>query len=443
MDAPKMSVEVSRNSENAGEIQMETDSIEELRRLPHKLLVGIKWIGFGILAGIIVGGISAVFAKAIGMATAYRLAHTRIVFFLPAAGLFVIWYYHRLGARHPRGTNLVLEAIREGSRIPVRMAPLIIVSTVITHLFGGSAGREGAALQVGGSLGHGLGQLLRFREADRRRTIMCGMSAAFSALFGTPLAAAILSMEISTVGVMYYSALVPCAVSALTAYLIAQVINPGSEVMLLESVPEFHAAEGAYTVILALACAVVSILFATSMHRGKKLLVKLMPNDYIRAAVSGILIVLLTLLVGDQTYNGTGSDMIARCVEDPAFKVPFYAFLMKIIFTSITLGGGFQGGEIVPSLFIGATFGHFAGAMVGLDPSLCSAIGMACVFCGVTNCPIASLLIAFEMFGFEASSYFILAIAITYLFSGNYGIYSAQKIRFSKWDPAQVDADTH
>lgn len=422
---------------------MSTEQLEYWKQLPYKLLVGLKWIGFGALAGIFVGGVSALFARAIVMATAFRKAHTMIVFLLPLAGVFIVWFYHRLGARKPRGTNLVLEAIREGQRVPVRMAPLIIVSTVITHLFGGSAGREGAALQVGGSLGNGLGRLLHFRPTDRRRTIMCGMSAAFSALFGTPLAATMLSMEISTVGVMYYSALVPCAVAALTAHFVAQWINPGSEAMLLSSVPHFDVRMALCTLLLSAACAVVSILFATAMHRSKKLLQARFANDYLRAAVSGVLLVLLTLLVGEQTYNGTGSDMIASCIEDPSFSVPLYAFLLKILFTSITLGGGFQGGEIVPSLFIGATFGHAVGAFTGMDPALCAAIGMACVFCGVTNCPVASLLIAFELFGFEASSYFILAIAITYLFSGNYGIYAAQRIRFSKWDPAEVDSFVH
>ncbi len=417
--------------------------MEYWKQLPYKLRVGLKWIGFGALAGIAVGGISALFARAIVLATAFRKAHAAIVFLLPLAGLFIVWFYHRLGARKPRGTNLVLEAIRKGERVPVRMAPLIIVSTVLTHLFGGSAGREGAALQVGGSLGNGLGRLLHFQAADRRRTIMCGMSAAFSALFGTPLAATMLSMEISTVGVMYYSALVPCAVAALTAHFVAQRIHPGSETMLLSEVPEFTVRAALCTLLLALACAVVSILFATAMHRSKKLLGTRLQNDYLRAAVSGVLIVALTLLVGDQTYNGTGSDFIAGCIEDPARTVPVYAFLLKILFTSITLGGGFQGGEIVPSLFIGASFGHAVGTLTGMDPALSSAIGMACVFCGVTNCPVASLLIAFELFGFEASSYFILAIAITYLFSGNYGIYAAQRIRFSKWDPAETDAATH
>ena len=422
---------------------MGTNYVAYWKTLPYKLLVGLKWIGFGVLTGILVGGVSALFAKAIVLATGFRLAHTWIVFLLPLAGLFIVLFYHRLGARKPRGTNLVLEAIRESERVPVKMAPLIIVSTVLTHLFGGSAGREGAALQVGGSLGHGLGQLLHFRKEERRRTIMCGMSAAFSALFGTPLAATVLSMEISTVGVMYYSSLVPCAVSALTAHFVAQAINLGSEAMLLSAVPAFHVRDAVCTGLFAWACALVSILFATSMHSSKKLLQKYFPNDYIRVAVSGVIIVVLTLLVGDQTYNGTGSNIIASCIENPTFKLAFYAFLLKILFTSVTLGGGFQGGEIVPSLFIGATFGHVVGSFTGMNPALCSAIGMACVFCGVTNCPLASLLIAFEMFGFDASSYFILAIAITYLFSGNYGIYGAQKIRFSKWDPAEIDANTH
>ncbi len=409
----------------------------------HSLLVGIKWILFGGLCGVLIGAVAAIFANAIVLATGFRMAHGKIILLLPFAGLLIVLYYRALGAKQPKGTNLVLSAIREGDAIPARMAPLIIVSTVITHLFGGSVGREGAALQVGGSLGELLGKLLHFKEAERRRVIMCGMSAAFSALFGTPLAAAILPMEISTVGIIYDAALVPCVVSALTAHFTAEALGASESILTLGNVVEFTPGTALITLVFAALCAVVSVLFCKTMHESKHLMTKHFRNPYIRVFVSGLLVVIMTALVGSQTYNGTGSSIIDACINDPAFSISSAAFLLKILFTAVTLSGGFQGGEIVPSLFIGATFGHAFALLTGCDPALFSAIGMACVFCGVTNCPIASLLISCEMFGFGGSSFYLMAVAITYLFSGNYGIYSAQKIRHSKFEPGRIDANTH
>ena len=409
----------------------------------HSFLVGIKWILFGGLCGLIIGAVAALFAQGIVLATAFRTAHGKIILLLPIAGLLIVLYYRTLGAKQPKGTNLVLSAIREGEEVPLRMAPLIILSTVVTHLFGGSVGREGAALQVGGSLGAGLGKLFRFREDERRRVIMCGMSAAFSALFGTPLAAAVLSMEISTVGIMYYAALVPCVVSALTAHLVAEYLGVSESILILKEVVEFTPKTAGITLVFAALCAMVSVLFCTVMHRTKHLMASRIPNPYVRVFVSGVVVVILTALVGSQTYNGTGAAVIDACINDPAFQISSAAFLLKILFTAVTLSGGFQGGEIVPSLFIGATFGHAFALLIGGDPALFSAIGMACVFCGVTNCPIAALLISCEMFGFGGSSFYLMAIAITYLFSGNYGIYSAQRILHSKFEPGKIDSFTH
>ena len=409
----------------------------------EKLKVSFKWIGFGLLTGIIVGFCASIFAKLIVAVTALRLAHTWILYFLPLAGIPIVWLYHKAGSAGVGGTNMVLSAIREEKQVPGLLAPLIFISTVLTHMFGGSAGREGAALQMGGSMGNMLGQIFRFGKNDRRRVTMCGMSAAFSALFGTPLAAAVMPMEISTVGIIYYSALVPCAIASLTAHQIAKWMGLESEAMLLSSVPAFTPLRGLFFALFAVLCALVSILFCTSMHKTEHLLSKHVKNDYVKIVSGGILIILLTILVGDQTYNGAGSGILASCVLDPQFKACWYMFLLKILFTVVTLSAEYKGGEIVPSLFIGATFGNFFGNLPGQDPALCAAVGMACVFCGVTNCPLAALLISFELFGFEAMPYLLLAVSLTYLFSGNYGIYTGQTIRYSKFTPGRIDAKTH
>ncbi len=416
---------------------------EYLHQLLHSFLIGVKWILFGVFTGATVGAVAAVFANAIVAATDFRLSHGKILLLLPFAGLFIVFIYQISGHPQPKGTNRVLTAIREKENIPAAMAPLIICSTVITHLFGGSVGREGAALQVGGSLGTLIGRIFHFKESERRRVIMCGMSAAFSALFGTPLAAAILSMEISTVGIMYYAALVPCVISALTAHYVAELLGASETILTVGHVTDLHPGAAVITVLFAACCALVSVLFCTAMHQTKHLMTSKVANPYLRVFLGGVIIIALTALVGDQTYNGTGSSIIAECINNPEFTIVPWAFLLKILFTAISLGSGFQGGEIVPSLFIGATFGHAFAMFTGVDPALYSAIGMACVFCGVTNCPIATLLISCEMFGFEGSSFYLIAIAITYLFSGNYGIYSAQRILHSKFDPGRIDSFTH
>ncbi len=413
------------------------------KELLHAFLTGVRWILFGGICGIVIGAVASLFAIAIVAVTDFRLQHGWILYLLPFAGLIIVYVYRKTGNAHPRGTNRVLDAIRSREPVPGIMAPLIIFATVLTHLFGGSVGREGAALQVGGSLGTEIGKLFHFKESERRRVIMCGMSAAFSALFGTPLAAAILSMEISTVGIMYYAALVPCVISALTAHYVADLMGVSETILTVEPAADFQPLSAGSTLLFAFCCALVSVLFCRVMHRTKHIMTEKLPNPYVRVLVSGLLILLMTLLVGDQTYNGTGSNIIASCINDPTLSIVPWAFLLKILFTAVSLAGGYQGGEIVPSLFIGATFGHAVAVLFGTDPSLYSAIGMACVFCGVTNCPIASLLISCEMFGFSGSCFYLLAIAVTYLFSGNYGIYSAQHILHSKFDCGQIDANAH
>lgn len=423
---------------------MSFDTFNFFKTFYHKLFVNMKWMIFGTLSGIIVGTVSAYFGKGITLATEFRGEHPFILFLLPLAGVFIVSFYHMLGSRSPKGTNLVLDAIHNGQRVPFRMAPLIMVSTVVTHMFGGSAGREGAALQVGGSLGHALGNLLGFSDKDRRRTIMCGMSASFSALFGTPLAATIMPIEMSTVGIMYYSALAPCAIAALTAHFVAEYINPGAEsVMTIKEVIPFTVQSGLFTLIFSVLCALVAILFCYILHKTKKIAKSTIPNPYLRAIVAGTLVIIMTLLAGSQTYNGAGSDIIAACTGNPAFTIVPYAFLLKMIFTAVTLSGGFQGGEIVPTLFIGATFGHAIAGFFQISPMMGAALGAVLVFCGVTNCPVASILIGFELFGFQMSPFLLLGVAVTYLFSGNYSLYSSQKIKFNKYDPEEINKNTH
>ncbi len=405
-----------------------------------RFCIFIKWLIFSVLSGILIGGAGTIFHYCMAWANETRLLYPSLVLLLPFAGLLIVGAYHVMHDEKDTGTNLVLAAIHSGKHIPLKMAPLIFISTIMTHLFGGSAGREGAALQLGGSIGNTLGCLLKFDEKDQHIMIMCGMSAAFSALFGTPMAAAIFSMEVVSVGIMHYAALVPCVISSLTANGVAAYFHVMPEQFLLTELPEFSLATGVPIALLAMLCAGVSTLFCIMLHSGENLYKKYLPNPYLRIFTGGTFIVILTLLVKTQDYNGAGMPIIERCFEND--YVP-YAFLLKMVFTAVTLGSGFKGGEIVPSFVIGGTFGCLFGNVTGFFPALCTACGMGAVFCGVTNCPITSLLICFELFGFTGMPYYLLSIALGYMLSGYYGLYHSQKIMYSKYKTEFINRKTH
>lgn len=401
-----------------------------LGRIIKNLGVFIRWGIFSTFVGLFVGAFSTLFAFCLRQVTDFRTEHPQMIFLLPLAGVVVVFLYGIFQYKNDKGTNLVLSTIHAESKIPFRMAPLIFISTILTHLFGGSAGREGAALQLGGSIGQQLGKLFRFDEKDQRIVVMCGMSAAFSAIFGTPIAASIFSMEVVSVGVMYYAALVPCVFSALVASKFAVHMGIGPDVFCLTEIPAFQLVPSLKIMGLALCCAALSVLFCISLHSLGDIYRKHFKNPYVRILFSSVLIILLTVLLQTDDYMGAGVPVIGRAIEG---KVEPLAFFWKIVFTALTLEAGFKGGEIVPSFFVGATFGCLFGQLLGVSPSLCAAVGMMSVFCGVTNCPITSMLISFELFGYEAVPYFLLGVSISYLMSGYYGLYHDQTIVYSKY----------
>ena len=414
--------------------------IQKILHIRDRVVVAVKWVLFSVLSGLSIGLVGTLFYLSTKEVTVLREHNPWLIWLLPLGGLAIVAMYRMMHDESDTGTNLVLDAIHSGKEIPLKMAPLIFIATVITHLFGGSAGREGAALQLGGSIGNSLGRLFRFDEKDQHIMIMCGMSAAFSALFGTPIASAVFSMEVVSVGIMYYAALVPCVMSALIAHQVALWFGAEYAVFSLGGLPDFTLYSAGMITLLAIACAGVSVLFCVMLRKVGKLYARFLKNTYLRAAVGGLLVVLLTLLVGNQDYNGAGVSNIAAFM---AGKVVPAAFLVKMVFTAITLGAGYKGGEIIPSFYIGAAFGCLFGQVMGFSPMLCTAVAMSAVFCGVTNCPITSLLISFELFGYNGAFYFLLAIAFSYMLSGYYGLYSSQKIIYSKYKTTYINRKTH
>ena len=389
----------------------------------------LRWITLAILTGFVVGGVGILFVKALGLSNTFRTEHPEIILALPLAGLFIVFLYKISKYENDKGTNLVISTLHGETQIPFRMTPLIFISTNLTHLFGGSAGREGAALQLGGSIGNQLGRWFKLDKKDTELIVMCGMTAAFSSIFGTPLAAVIFAMEVGTIGMMHYSAFVPCMFASLVASTFAHEMGCHAEAFTIIEPLKFALKPALLIVVLGILCALISMVFCKTLHAAGHQLRKWIPNAYLRVIAGSVVIIGLTALLGTSAYSGAGVNLIEEAFLGEAPKA---AFALKIIFTAITLGVGFKGGEIVPSFCIGATFGCLFGSLVGISPSLCAAVGMVSVFCGVTNCPISSLIIGFEMFGFDSMRYLLIGVAISYMLSGYTGLYSEQTIMFSK-----------
>lgn len=405
-------------------------------RIMRNLAVFIRWGIFSAFVGLFVGAFSTLFAFCLRQVTSFRMENPWLILCLPLAGVVIVFLYGVFRYKNDKGTNMVLSSIHAEAEVPFRMAPLIFISTIITHLFGGSAGREGAALQLGGSIGQQLGKLFRFDEKDQRIVVMCGMSAAFSAIFGTPIAASIFSMEVVSVGVMYYAALVPCVFSSLVASKFANHMGIGPNVFKIRQMPLFEVVPSLKVIGLALCCAALSVVFCMALHSLGDFYRNKLKNPYIRIIVSSLVIILLTIILQTDDYMGAGVPVIQRAIQG---NVEPLAFVWKIVFTALTLEAGFKGGEIVPSFFVGATFGCLFGHIVGISPSLCAAVGMMSVFCGVTNCPITSMLIAFELFGYHGVPFFLLGISVSYLMSGYYGLYHDQTIVYSKYKTEYIN----
>ncbi|MCC8120575.1 MAG: chloride channel protein [Oscillospiraceae bacterium] len=415
--------------------------LQRLGRWGENPLLFVRWLALAAGVGLVVGAASAGFYFTFQFVTQLRQAHPWLLFLLPAGGVAIVLLYRLGGMERDRGTNFVLAAVREDEILRLRTAPLVFVSTMVTHLFGGSSGREGAILQIGGSISSWLGRLLPLDEEDREIMTMCGMAAGFSALFGTPLTAAIFAMEVVSVGMMDYAALVPCILSAAVGLLTAQLFQVPATSFSLSGIPALSPLSLIQVVALGVLLALLAVVFRQAMHTAAQLYRRFFPNPILRAAVGGALVVALTYVVwlwnpGSYDYNGAGAAVLASALTGQARPE---AFALKILFTALTLSAGYKGGEIVPVFFTGATFGCTVAPLLGLEPSFGAGVGLVGLFCGVTNCPVASLLLALELFctsdglfSGQAFLLFAVAVAVSYTLSGYSGLYQEQKILFEK-----------
>lgn len=418
--------------------------------LKEVLLPEFRWkeIGLDLLSfvrnlfianfiGLVIGGYCSLFGLLIIYVTKLRMEHEWLLYLLPFGGLAIVALYRWCGIKRSRGTNRILESISSGEIIPLRSTPLITVATAFTHLFGGSAGREGAALQIGGSIGNWLGVQLKFEQKDITIMTMCGMSAAFAALFGTPLAATVFSMEVISIGIMHYSAIVPCAVASIVGAKLAQFLGLVPEHFPVEQFAKLDWKMGLGIVIFSILSALASVIFCLILQKAEILYQKYLINPYVRIFVGGVLVIGITLLLGTRDYNGAGIQVIERMVEGEGIWA--LGFLAKMVLTALTLGAGFKGGEIVPTIFVGAAFGCVIAPVLGISGSVGAAMGICALFCGVTNCPLTAIVLSFELFGYEGMPYYLLVAAISYRLSGYTSLYHGQKIMYSKSRPEYIN----
>ena len=413
---------------------------ERMKKVGIDLLAFLRSLAMAVLLGIGVGVYSCAFAMLINFLAGVRMQNPWLLYLLPVGGLAIVGFYHLLKADDPKGTNRVLESISsEDETLPIKMTPLITVGTSITHLFGGSAGREGAALQIGGSIGATFARALKLGKTEVMIMTMCGMSAAFSAMFGTPLTATIFAMEVVSIGILHYSAIVPCAISALVAGLMGRLIGYVPEAYPHVSFPSFTILNGLSTLALGILCAALSVVFCIILHKTEHFLKKFLKNQYLRTVVGGALVIGITLLLGTRDYNGAGGPLIEQALNGNAL---WYSFLIKMILTAITLGACYKGGEIIPTIFVGATFGCVVAPLLGLPAATGAALGICGLFCGVTNCPLASIALCFELFGISGLPLFLIVAAVSFRLSGYYSLYTGQKIMYSKSHPLLINRKT-
>lgn len=415
---------------------------------PTEHLAALKQLGLWTLlaipAGVLAGSASAFFLWALEYVTDLRVNHGWLLFLLPAGGFVIGWIYHHLGKDAEGGNNIILEQIHTpGGGVTARMAPLVLFGTLATHLFGGSAGREGTAVQMGGSLASACGKLFKLSENNLRLILMAGVAAGFGSVFGTPLAGAIFAMEVLVIGHIQYQALIPVLAASIigdmtctawgthhTTYQIA--IADGAGVRAVLDYPLLG-----WTILAAAGFGLVSQFFSEFIHWLQNGWKKAIPYAPLRPVAGGVVIITLTYLVGTRDYLGLGvhsTDPHAVTILSafhPGGASP-WSWWWKILFTAVTLSAGFKGGEVTPLFFIGATLGNVIGGLLGVPVDLFAGLGFIAVFAGASNTPLACTVMGIELFGSHYAVYFAVACFVAYYFSGHSGIYGSQRIGVPK-----------
>lgn len=397
------------------------------------VLLGIsffKWAFISSFVGVLTGSSAALFLRSLDFAINFRGRHAWLLFLLPFGGAFVSFLYAKFGKNSTKGNNLIIDNINSNpEHIPLRMAPFVFFGTFITHLFGGSAGREGTGVQIGSSIASFIGTKIHLDETDTKIMLMCGISSGFASVFGTPLAGTIFGLEVAVLGTMNYSALIPCFIAAFAGNLTTELWGIHHVKYVITQIPDISYLSVAKIVFAAVLFGLISKLFSELTHKLKDFFGKHFENASIKSFMGGIIILLFTLMVGTKDYLSLSLPLIQQSFSG---HVNPMAFVYKLIFTSFTLGTGFQGGEVTPLFVIGSTSGNMLSGLLHMSPSLLAGLGLIGVFAGATNTPITSFVLGLEMFGSSGMEYMFMTCAISYLFSGHSGIYTSQMIGISK-----------
>jgi H+/Cl- antiporter ClcA len=392
----------------------------------------VRWIVLGGVVGVLAGVSTAGFLYTLDWATRTRLHHPWLLGVLPVAGLVVGAIYHYGGGRSSLGSNLILDEIHEPvDWIPRRMAPLIYLGTIVTVLFGGSVGREGTAIQMAGSLSDGFSRLIRLGPVDRRTMLVTALAGGFAAVFGTPVAGFVFALEVQSIGRLRYDALVPAAAAAIVADRVVRALG-----IHYTLVPALGPVELTPLLLIKMAVAGIAFgltgqAFAVAIHAVKRGFDARISWAPLRPFIGGLAVIALTLAVGNQDYNGLSLGLIEASLAGGVGVVAF-AFALKLVFTALTLGSGFYGGEVTPLFVIGATLGVTLGHLLGVPAETMAAVGYVAVFAGAANVPLACTVMGAEVFGAPGFVLFAVACVMSYAVSSHEGIYRSQRIAVAK-----------